>query len=273
MIRVNQATFRYKDSLPAALNRISFTVDPGDFIAVLGPNGSGKSTLARLLNGILIPDEGTITVLGMDTRDVSLRPDIRRAVGLVFSNPENQMVASTVEEDVAFGPENQGLPREKIRQRVDAALARVGMLELSHRPLHLLSGGQKQKTAIAGILAMKPHYIVLDEPTSMLDAQGRKDVIQTLLELNRRENIGIVLITHLVEEAVWARRILVLSQGTVKMEGSPEEVLLKTIELNKLGLESPLITRLVAELNRRGFTIPPATFQVDDLVRILCRSI
>lgn len=273
MIRVNQATFRYKEGLPAALNRISLTVDPGDFIAVLGPNGSGKSTLARLLNGIFIPDEGTITVLGMDTRDVSLRPHICRAVGLVFSNPENQMVASTVEEDVAFGPENQGLPRKKIRQRVDAALARVGIQELSQRPLHLLSGGQKQKAAIAGILAMKPHFIVLDEPTSMLDAQGRQDVIQTLLELNQRDNIGIVLITHLVEEAVWARRILVLSQGRVKIEGSPEEVLLKTTELNDLGLEPPLVTRLAAELNRRGFTIPPATFQVDDLVRILCRSI
>lgn len=272
MIEVHDASYHYKAGRAPAVNGVTITIEPGDFVAVLGRNGSGKSTLAKLLNGILVPVRGSVKVLGMDTRDICLGPSIRQQVGLLFSNPDNQLVSSIVEEDVAFGPENLGLPPAEARRRVDNALTLVGMQEYRKHPLHLLSGGQKQRVAIAGLLAMKPRFMVLDEPTSMLDIRGRKEVIDTLVNLNRSEGVGIILITHFMEEVVWAKRVLVMDKGSVRLAGTPQDILARAEELTALGLEPLPATRLVAELNRRGFAIDPRVHRVDELAEILCQS-
>jgi energy-coupling factor transport system ATP-binding protein len=224
----------------------------------LGRNGSGKSTLTKLLNGLLIPSNGNVVVDGLNTRDPQNLSKIRQQVGLLFSNPDNQLVAGIVEEDVAFGPENLGLPANEIRDRVRWALSVAGMTDYIKYPPHLLSGGQKQRVAIAGILALGPRYMVLDEPTSMLDPQGRDEVLHTLFELNREQGTTIVLVTHFVEEATTADRVVILDQGKLVMTGSPLEVLTRTGDLPNWGLEAPEIVLLCQELRKRGHNLPLA---------------
>ena len=238
------------------LKGIDFSVRKGEFVAVLGHNGSGKSTLAKHFNAINMPTDGKVTVCGMDTSKEELLYPIRQKVGIVFQNPDNQLVASIVEEDVAFAPENLGVPREEIRERVDYALEAVGMTEFARHAPHMLSGGQKQRVAIAGVLAMKPEVIVLDEPTAMLDPVGRKEIIKTVRKLNREENMTVVLITHYMDEAAQADRIVVVDHGVIYMEGKPEEVFSKVRELKQIGLDVPQATYLAHKLSECGFNIP-----------------
>lgn len=248
---------------------MNLEIEAGDFLCILGANGSGKSTLARLLNALLLPTEGQVLVDGMDTRDPSKTWPIRQAVGLVFQNPDNQIVGTVVEEDIAFGLENLGFPSPEIRRRVEWALEKVRMLSYRNHPPHMLSGGQKQRVAIAGILAMKPRCIVLDEPTSLLDPKGRGEVRELLLELNR-EGITIILITHLIEEAMLAGRVLVLDQGKIALLGAPEEVLSKTDELRTYHLEPPLTVRLAQALASNGVRLPKKVMPVEELRNALC---
>jgi len=247
-------------------------VNSGEFLAVIGPNGSGKSTLAQHLNGLLLPTEGEVLVDGIatSTADSDQIWEIRRQVGMVFQNPDNQLVATTVEEDVAFGPENLGLPSALIRERVDWALEQVGMSHLSRAEPHKLSGGQKQRVAIAGVLAMKPKCIVLDEPTAMLDPQGRLEVWETLRGL-QQQGITIILVTHFMEEAARAQRILVLSQGSLALCGSPQEVFGHGQKLSQLGLELPQIAELGHELRKSGILVPSHIFTTEALVTWLCK--
>ena len=235
---------------------LSLDIARGSFVAVLGRNGCGKSTLAKHMNAILLPEGGSVTVFGMDTKDESLLLEIRRTVGMVFQNPDNQMVANVVEEDVAFAPENLGVPSEEIRSRVDEALKLVGMYEYrSHAP-HLLSGGQKQRVAIAGVIAMEPKCIVLDEPTAMLDPRGRREVIETIGRLNREKGITVVLITHHMDEAAKAQIVVVLDKGKVAADGTPQEVFSKVELLHSIGLAAPETVELCWELNKQGFRLP-----------------
>ncbi|MDD7344870.1 MAG: energy-coupling factor transporter ATPase [Ruminococcus sp.] len=227
-----------------AIRDFTFNVKKGEFVAVLGHNGSGKSTVAKLSNSILIPNEGKVLVKGMDTADEDLSYEIRKTVGVVFQNPDNQIVASIVEEDVAFGPENLGLPREEIRKRVDDSLKAVGMYEYRHHEPHKLSGGQKQRVAIAGIIAMRPECIFLDEPTAMLDPKGREEVMQTVKRLNSELGITIVLVTHFMDEAVQADRVIVVDSGRLVMDGKPKEVFSKVEKLRSYGLDVPQSTEL-----------------------------
>lgn len=261
ILEFQNVSFRYegsseKEQLPFAVRDVSFSVEKGDFVAILGHNGSGKSTLAKLSNSILLPESGKVLVNGMDTADESLSYDIRRTVGVVFQNPDNQIVASVVEEDVAFGPENLGVPPEEIRKRVDNALKAVGMYEYRKHEPHKLSGGQKQRVAIAGMIAMLPECIVLDEPTAMLDPRGRKEVMDTILKLNREMGMTVVFITHFMEEAVRASRVIVMDNAEILMDGTPREVFRQADRVKAAGLDVPKPAELARALQKRGVPMP-----------------
>ena len=242
--------------MPVVLDGVSLSIEEGSFVAVLGHNGCGKSTLAKHMNAILLPSGGTVYVDGIDTADDSRLLDIRRAVGMVFQNPDNQIVANVVEEDVAFAPENLGVPPAEIRQRVDDALKAVNMYDHREHAPHLLSGGQKQRVAIAGVIAMQPRCIVLDEPTAMLDPIGRKDVLRTVKELNRTRGVTVVLITHHMDEAAQADRLIVMAKGRVVADGAPKAVFSQVEELRKVGLTVPQTTQLLWELRQAGYNVP-----------------
>ena len=235
---------------------LNLSIEEGSFIAVLGHNGCGKSTLAKHFNAVLLPEGGSVHVFGMDTSDESLLVDIRRTVGMVFQNPDNQMVANVVEEDVAFAPENLGVPSEEIRRRVDEALKLVGMYDYRLHAPHLLSGGQKQRVAIAGVIAMRPRCIVLDEPTAMLDPHGREEVISTIERLNREMGITVVLITHHMTEAIRAQRVIVMDAGRILADGTPKEVFPQVELLESVGLTVPATTKVLYALNQAGFDLP-----------------
>lgn len=256
MIELNNVSFRFIDEENDVLKNINLSVRQGEFISILGRNGSGKSTLARLFNGLLTPTSGSVTVLGMDTKNEDTLWNVRQSVGLVFQNPDNQIVAAVVEDDVAFGPENLGVLPVEIRRRVDWALHTVDMYEERLNAPHLLSGGQKQRIAIAGVLAMKPKCIVFDEPTAMLDPVGRKEVLETISKINREDHITIVLITHNMDEAVRSDRIIVLDDGCVAGDDSPERIFRDTELLMRCGLEVPMTVALQAGLRENGINIP-----------------
>jgi len=253
-----------------ALRNVDFRVRRGEFVAVIGPNGSGKSTLARHMNGLLLPTEGYLTVAGLDTRDPENLWSIRRMVGMVFQNPDNQIVATVVEEDVAFGPENLGVPSAEIRHRVDEALERVGLSDFKLHAPHLLSGGQKQRVAIAGALAMNPACLVLDEATAMLDPRGRQEVLGAVRRLNREEGLTVVHITHFMEEALAADRVLVMDRGSIVLEGTPAEVFSQGERLREIGLALPQVVEVRERLRRAGHRLPPSVLTVDELVEALC---
>ncbi len=246
------------------LNDINVSIEEGSFTAIIGHNGSGKSTLAKHMNGLLLPKGGTVYAFGMDTKDDSVLLELRRRVGMVFQNPDNQIVSNVVEEDVAFAPENLGIPPEEIRQRVDRALKAVGMYEFRNHAPHLLSGGQKQRVAIAGVLAMQPKCIVFDEPTAMLDPSGREDVINLIRSLRERGDVTIILITHHMEEAAYADRVIVMSDGKICMDGTPREVFSHVEELREIGLTVPAPTELIYELRKEGLEIPSGALSIDE---------
>jgi len=273
IIEVKNASYKYimEDEEFLAVDNVDFQVKRGEFVVVIGHNGSGKSTLAKMLNAILLPFQGEVIVNGMDTKDENNLWEIRRSAGMVFQNPDNQIVATIVEEDVAFGPENLGVPPEEIRKRVDQAIDAVGMNEYKRKPPHLLSGGQKQRIAIAGILAMKPECIILDEPTAMLDPAGRKEVIETITGLNKREGITIIHITHFMEEAVHADRILVMDDGKVVIQGTPREVFSRPDIIMGCGLDLPQVTLLANALKRDGLEIKDGILTMEEMVEELCR--
>lgn len=252
-----------------ALDHLDIAIEKGSFVAILGHNGSGKSTLAKLINGIYTPTEGTLLVEGIDTRNEEQIWEVRRTAGMVFQNPDNQIIANVVEEDVGFGPENMGIPTEEILVRVDKALEAVGMTAFREESPNRLSGGQKQRVAIAGVLAMKPDCIVLDEPTAMLDPNGRKEVIKTIHELNNKENITILLITHYMEEAVDADRIIVMNDGQMAMDGTPAEIFSRIEELKALELDVPQVTELAWKLKQKGAALPDGILHKEELVEAL----
>jgi len=256
VIEFEQVHFSYPGGEREILCGIDLKIESGSFVAVLGHNGSGKSTLAKHMNAILTPTEGRVLVHGIDTADESRLLDVRRKVGMVFQNPDNQIVANVVEDDVAFAPENLGVPPEEIRQRVDAALKQVGMYEFRQHAPHLLSGGQKQRVAIAGVIAMQPDIIVLDEPTAMLDPQGRQEVISTVTRLCRESGMTVVLITHHMDECVGADRLVVMSEGRIVADGSPAAVFSQVELMEREGLTVPETTRLLFDLRAEGFDLP-----------------
>ena len=252
---------------------LSLCIEEGSFVAVIGGNGCGKSTLAKHFNSILLPCGGKVYVSGMDTQDEDLLLKIRRCVGMVFQNPDNQIVANVVEEDVAFGPENLGISSPEIRRRVDEALKQVGMYEYREHAPHLLSGGQKQRVAIAGIIAMEPKCIILDEPTAMLDPRGRREVMDTVLRLNREKGITVVLITHHMDEAARAHRVVVLNKGEIAADGSPKEVFCQVELLHDLGLTTPDTVELCFELNKYGFQLPLDHLDTEECAQILYKTL
>ena len=259
-IRVDQLNFAYPgvDDTPgiAVFKDLSLTIEEGTFVAILGSNGCGKSTLAKHFNSILLPCGGKVYVCGLDTSDEEMLMRVRRNVGMVFQNPDNQIVANVVEEDVAFGPENLGISSPEIRRRVDLALKQVGMYEYKDHAPHLLSGGQKQRIAIAGIIAMEPKCIVLDEPTAMLDPKGRKEVMDTVRKLNAEKGITVVIITHHMDEAAQTQRVVVMHKGNVALDGTPEEVFSQVALLHEIGLAAPDTVELCYALNQEGFQLP-----------------
>ena len=263
--------YQYSASGDLALSNINLTIKPGEFVAIIGPNGSGKSTLAKLFNGLFLPTKGDIFVDGLNTKDEANICKIRQKAGMVFQNPDNQIVATIVEEDVAFGPENLGIPPKEIRQRIDEALRTVELTEFANKAPHLLSGGQKQRVAIAGILAMKPDCIILDEPTAMLDPVGRKEVISTVQKLNRQEGKTVILITHFMQEAVCADRVLVMEKGKIVMEGKPSEIFSQVEELKKHGLDVPQVTELAYLLSKDNVPLRKDILTVDEMVDCLCQ--
>ena len=264
IIKVENVTFTYPGAKAPAVNGVSLEIERGSFTAVLGHNGSGKSTLAKLFNGILLPESGQVLVKGMDTREEQHLLEVRRTVGMVFQNPDNQIVASVVEDDVAFAPENLGVPSAEIRERVDAALRSVGMYEFRLHAPHLLSGGQKQRVAIAGVLAMQPECIVLDEPTAMLDPIGRQEVLAAVERLRREHGITVILITHHMSECIDADRLIIMSGGRVAEDGTPREVFSRVEEVRAAGLTVPETTELLYELNGAGFDLPLSALSVDE---------
>ena len=254
-----------------AIDGVEINAKTGDFIAILGHNGSGKSTLAKHLNALLLPTEGTVTVNGIDTRDGKRIWDIRQSAGMVFQNPDNQIIASVVEEDVAFGPENIGIPTEKIWERVDEGLDAVGMQEYRTASPNHLSGGQKQRVAIAGVVAIHPKCIIMDESTAMLDPLGRQEVLNTVRRLNREENMTVIWITHYMEEVTDADCIFVMNEGKVVMQGTPREVFSQAEELEKLKLDVPQVTRLADRLRKKGLDIPKGILHMEELTEAICR--
>ena len=276
IINVQDLIFSYPvsnagETAPLVLDGVSLQIDPGSFVAVLGHNGSGKSTLAKHLNAILLPSGGKVYVQGMDTSDETLLLDIRRAVGMVFQNPDNQIVANVVEEDVAFAPENLGVPSEEIRRRVDEALEMVGMSEYATHAPHLLSGGLKQRIAIAGVIAMRPNCIVMDEPTAMLDPVGRREVLDTVKGLNKNYGMTIVLITHHMDEAAQADRLIVMKNGRIVKDGPPKEVFAQVEALKDVGLTVPDTVELCWQLRQEGLDVPLDALDDDACAQVLCR--
>lgn len=272
-ITVTDLSFSYEQdgkSKPI-LNHINLQFEKGQFVAVLGHNGSGKSTFAKHLNAILLPKEGTVLVDGIDTKDEEMTFTIRQKVGMVFQNPDNQLVATVVEEDVAFAPENLGVPPQEIRRRVDDALAAVGMSDFARHAPHLLSGGQKQRVAIAGVIAMEPECIVLDEATAMLDPHGRREVLDTIHRLNRERGMTVVLITHHMAEAEEADRVIVMNDGEAAMDGTPREIFAQVERLHELGLAAPDTVELMQRLNRQGEHLPLTAITVEECADALYR--
>lgn len=269
LIEFDNVTFAYDPEEPPALKDVSFQVKKGEFLSILGHNGSGKSTVARLCNAILVPSQGTICVLGLNTAESANEIEIRKNVGVVFQNPDNQIVATIVEEDVAFGPENLNLPPKEIRSRVDDALAAVNMSEYAKHETHRLSGGQKQRVAIAGIIAMRPKCIVFDEPTAMLDPIGRRDVMQTVLFLNREYGITVLYVTHFMEEAAQSDRILLLNSGRIAALDSPETVFADTKLLRSCGIDLPDAAKLAESLRKNGVPLPASIYREPDLIAAL----
>ena len=254
-----------------AIDQVDMDIKQGEFVAILGHNGSGKSTLAKHMNAILLPTDGIIWIDGKNTQDLEKLWDIRQSAGMVFQNPDNQIIGTVVEEDVGFGPENLGVPTEQIWNRVEESLEAVGMLEYRHHSPNKLSGGQKQRIAIAGVIAMRPKCIVLDEPTAMLDPNGRKEVIKTIHKLRKQENITVILITHYMEEVVDADKVIVMDKGNVVMEGTPVEVFSQVEKLKSYRLDVPQVTLLAHELQKKGVQIPSGILKMDELVEVLCR--
>ena len=274
IITANGVSFGYpkeNNELNVVLRGVSLTIREGEFVAVLGHNGSGKSTFAKHLNAILVPNEGTVTVCGIDTREEDRLYEIRQQVGMVFQNPDNQIVATIVEEDVAFAPENMGVEPSEIRRRVDEALADVGMTEYKSHAPHQLSGGQKQRIAIAGIIAMRPRCILLDEPTAMLDPKGRREVMSTLKRLNREHGITAVLITHYMEEAAEADRVVVMNDGQVLLDDNPRAVFSHVKELKRVGLDVPQATELCYELRKAGYDLPEGILYEDECAQAIAQ--
>ena len=254
-----------------AIDQVNLEVEEGQFIAVLGHNGSGKSTLAKHLNAILVPTEGTVWVDGTNTSDPNELWTVRQSAGMVFQNPDNQIIGTVVEEDVGFGPENLGVPTDEIWQRVEDSLKAVGMISYRHHSPNKLSGGQKQRVAIAGVIAMKPRCIVLDEPTAMLDPNGRKEVLRTVEELRKKEKVTVILITHYMEEVIDADKVFVMDHGHVVMEGTPREIFSQVDTLKKYRLDVPQVTILADELKERGLDIPAGILRKEELVEAICR--
>ena len=254
-----------------AVDGVDLDVKKGDFVAILGHNGSGKSTLAKQINALLVPTEGTLYVDGMDTKDPEKVWDIRQSAGMVFQNPDNHIIGSVVDEDVGFGPENMGIPTKEIWERVEESLRSVGMWEYRHSSPNKLSGGQKQRVAIAGVVAMHPKCIVLDEPTAMLDPVGRKDVIRTVRALNMVEDVTVVLITHYMEEVIYADKVIVMDDGKVVMQGTPGEIFSQVDTLKKYRLDVPQVTLLAYELKKAGLDLPAGILSIEELVDNLCQ--
>ena len=273
MIELQNVTYRYEDGASPALEDVALSIERGEFLAVVGHNGSGKSTLAKHLNALLLPSGGKVLVDGMDTADPKLTLAIRQKVGMVFQNPDNQLVTTVVEEDVAFGPENLGVPPEEIRLRVDAALAAVGMTRYATGAPHMLSGGQKQRIAIAGMLAMEPEVLVLDEATAMLDPRGRREIIETVSRLHREKGITVVMITQYMEEALAASRIAVMSEGKLLMTGPPREVFRQKDELRRHRLDVPAMKELADALRENGVDLGEDILTVEDMAQAVCRSL
>ena len=277
IIKVEHLAYTYPgvDDTPgvAVFEDLNLTVEQGSFVAVLGGNGCGKSTLAKHFNSILLPSGGKVWVCGMDTANADRLTAIRRSVGMVFQNPDNQIVANVVEEDVAFGPENLGVASPEIRHRVDKALKQVGMYEYREHAPHLLSGGQKQRIAIAGVIAMEPRCIVLDEPTAMLDPRGRREVVETIGRLNKEKGITVVLITHHMDEAAKADRVVVLHKGKVTADGTPKEVFSQVELLHNIGLAAPDAVELCWELNKQGFDLPLDRLDPKECAQTLCEML
>ena len=273
IISFNNVHFTYPGDDDETLRGIDLEIEEGTFVAVLGHNGSGKSTLAKHMNAILVPEEGKVTVAGLDTADENGIIDLRRNIGMVFQNPDNQIVANVVEDDVAFAPENLGVAPEEIRKRVDDALRQVGMYELRKHAPHLLSGGQKQRVAIAGVIAMQPKIIVLDEPTAMLDPQGCAEVVSTVSKLCREKGMTVILITHHMDECVDADRLIVMSNGRIVADGSPEKVFSMVELMEKEGLTVPETTRVLYELRGQGIDVPLDALRVEDCARAIAAGI
>ena len=277
MIRTDALSFSYPveegQRRTTALEDVTLSIEKGSFVVVLGHNGSGKSTLAKHFNAVLLPSGGAVYVEGMNTQDEDLLLEIRRRVGMVFQNPDNQIVANVVEEDVAFAPENLGVPTAEIRRRVDDALAAVGMTEFARHAPHLLSGGQKQRVAIAGVIAMEPECIVLDEATAMLDPAGRREVLDTVHRLNRERGITVVLITHHMSEAEDADRVIVMNDGVVAMDGTPRDIFSRVEELRSLGLAAPDTVELLHRLNGHGMSLPLTAITVDECARAIFQAL
>ena len=278
MLQTEHLSFTYPaeegvSTSTTALEDVSLSIEKGSFVVVLGHNGSGKSTLAKHMNAVLLPSGGAVYVEGLDTKDEALLLEIRRRVGMVFQNPDNQIVANVVEEDVAFAPENLGVPSEEIRRRVDDALAAVGMSEFTRHAPHLLSGGQKQRVAIAGVIAMAPECIVLDEATAMLDPAGRREVLSAIRALNRERNITVVLITHHMDEAMDADRLIVMNDGKLVMNGTPAEVFTQVDALRAMGLAAPDTVELLYGLRQSGMDVPLDALTVDACADAICKAL
>ena len=275
MIECRNLVFKYTVSEnqeeKIAINDVNLQITEGEFIAILGHNGSGKSTMAKHMNALLIPTDGKMLVNKMDTSDRNNLWNVRETAGMVFQNPDNQLVATIVEEDVAFGPENLGVPPEEIRKRVDEALEKVGMSEYKKHAPHLLSGGQKQRIAIAGILAMQPKCIIFDEPTAMLDPSGRKEVLDTIIDLNRNYGITVILITHYMDEAAKADRIVVMDKGKLILDGKPRDVFSNVEKMKNIGLDVPQVTELSYELQKLGINIDTRILDVNEMVNAICQ--
>ncbi|AUM93266.1 energy-coupling factor transporter ATPase [Clostridium botulinum] len=277
MIKCNNVTYKYESNKEdestqkIALDKVNLTIKKGDFVVILGRNGSGKSTIAKHMNSLLIPSEGKVYVDNLDTENLENTWDIRNKAGMVFQNPDNQIVATIVEEDVAFGPENLGIPQEEIRSRVDESLKKVNMYDYRRHAPHLLSGGQKQRVAIAGVLAMRPECIIFDEPTAMLDPSGRLEVVNTIKEINKKYGITIVLITHFMEEAVEADKVIVMDSAKVIKEGTPKEIFKEVEMMKKIGLDVPQMTEIAHYLRQHNVEIPSDILTIDEMVDELCQ--